>query len=123
MITAEVEFESADAFAKMVWVGSGLGESAAGETGVSTTPAAAVLVTEAKGLAGVEFDSCALGMAGVVTSDPAFNRLAPDVAVGADDDSGRGALEFVGVATAGTLVVKGAGEFELPDCCDFLPYR
>jgi hypothetical protein len=136
LITAEGEFESVDAFAEMVWVGSGLGESTAGEADVSTTPAAAVLLSEATGLApsltgdtraaglpGVEFDSCAMEIAGALASDPGFNRLAADAGVGADDDSKRGALEFVGVATAGALVVKDAGEFELAAGWDFLPYR
>ena len=128
-------FESEGTVVVSILTGSGLGDAGTADAaGGSARTAAGALVGEeigvrlsvaavvnAAGLRGVAFDSCASGVAGAVMSDLGFNKLAAGL-VG-DEDSGRGAFEFVGVAAAGALVVTNAGEFELPAGWAFLPDR
>ena len=119
-----------------IWVCSGPGEGTADAGGGPATTAAGALVSEeiglslsaaagvgAAGFPGVAGDSCAARVAGELVSDRGL--ASPEAGAGfvTDDDSERGALEFVGVATAGALVVKSAGEFELPAGWVFLPDR
>src|SRR5215831_12555631 len=123
----EDEFESGEAFAVTLWLCAGPGEGMADAAGDSATTAAGALVIEeidlssfavaeigAAGFPAVVLDSCASRAGGALGSGAGFNRLAAGAGLVADDDSERGAPEFVGVTAAGALVVMRAESFELP---------
>ena len=119
-------FESEEAVEEASLVGSALGAGKSEPTGDAGITEAGALVGEGMGLSpsvaacvvgagssAVAGNSCAARVAGALASDVGFTRPEAGTGLVADGDSGRGALEFVGVATAGALVAKSAGEFEL----------